>query len=134
MARMVNVEYELWRSLCLSMPGAYEDFPFGEEFAVFKIAGSGRSKAKMFALLSVRSGVVSMNLKCDPVLAEQLRNANPQIKPGYHMSKKHWNTVTPGLDEAMMRDLIEDSYDLVVASLPLREREVLNWKGLAARG
>lgn len=134
MDRMGNVDYELWRSLCLSMPGAYEDFPFGEESAVYKVAGRDRSKAKMFALLMIRSGVVSLNLKCDPVLAEQLRSANSQIKPGYHMNKQHWNTVTPGLDEEMMRNLIEDSYDLVVASLPRAEREVLNWKGLIARG
>lgn len=134
MTRMGNVDYELWRSLCLSMPGAYEDFPFGEESAVYKVAGRDRGRAKMFALLMVRSGVVSLNLKCDPVLAEQLRSANSQIKPGYHMNKQHWNTVTPGLDEATMRNLIEDSYDLVVASLPRAEREVLNWKGLIARG
>jgi len=128
------VEYELWRTLCLDMPGAYEDFPFGEEAAVYKVAGRDRSKAKMFGLLMLRSGVVSLNLKCDPALAEQLRNANPQITPGYHMNKKHWNTVTPGLDAEMMRDLIEDSYDLVVASLPRAEREALGWKGLVERG
>ena len=131
---MGSVEYELWRSLCLAMPGAYEDFPFGEDAAVYKVAGRDKAKAKMFALLMLRSGVVSLNLKCDPALAEQLRNANPQITPGYHMNKKHWNTVVPGLDARMVRDMVEDSYDLVVASLPRTEREALGWKGLAERG
>lgn len=128
------MEYELWRTLCLSMPGAFEDFPFGEDAAVYKVAGRDRSRAKMFGLLMLRSGVVSLNLKCDPALAEQLRTANPQVSPGYHMNKKHWNTITPGLAEETMRDLIEDSYDLVVASLPRPDRDALGWKGLVERG
>ncbi|MDO5744237.1 MAG: MmcQ/YjbR family DNA-binding protein [Micrococcaceae bacterium] len=128
------MEYELWRELALGMPGAYEDFPFGEDAAVFKIAVNGKSKAKMFGLLSHRFGLVSLNLKCDPALAEQLRAANEQITPGYHMNKKHWNTVVPGLPEDMMVDLIEDSYDLVIASLPRAEQEALGWRGLVERG
>ena len=66
--------------------------------------------------------------------AEQLRAANPQITPGYHMNKKHWNTVVPGLAEELMSDLIEDSYDLVVASLPRIEQAALDWNGLVERG
>lgn len=131
---MGHVEYELWRAVALSLPGAYEDFPFGPESAVFKVAGRDRNRAKMFGLLMHRAGVVSLNLKCDPALAEQLRAANAQITPGYHMNKKHWNTVVPGLDEETMTALIEDSYDLVVASLPRAEREALGWSGLVERG
>lgn len=127
------VEYELWRSIALDMPGAYEDFPFGPESAVFKVAGRDRKRAKMFGLLMHRNGVINLNLKCDPALAEQLRVANAQITPGYHMNKKHWNTITPGLDPETMRDLIEDSYDLVVASLPRTEREALGWQGIIQR-
>lgn len=130
---MGTVEYELWRFIALSQPGAYEDFPFGPESAVFKVAGRDKARAKMFGLLMHRSGVVSLNLKCDPALAEQLRVANAQITAGYHMNKKHWNTITPGLDPETMRDLIEDSYDLVVASLPRTEREALGWQGIIQR-
>ncbi|PQZ89600.1 MmcQ-like protein [Arthrobacter sp. MYb227] len=119
--------------MALSQPGAFEDFPFGPESAVFKVAGRERARAKMFGLLMHRGGIVSLNLKCDPALAEQLRVANAQITPGYHMNKKHWNTITPGLDPETMRDLIEDSYDLVVASLPRTEREALGWQGIVQR-
>ncbi|EMQ96858.1 MmcQ/YjbR family DNA-binding protein [Paeniglutamicibacter gangotriensis] len=131
---MGTVDYESWRSVLLSMPGAFEDFPFGPEWAVFKISRRDNKKAKMFGLMVHRNGVVNLNLKCDPTLAEQLRAANPQITPGYHMSKKHWNTVAPGLDAETMLAMIEDSYDLVVASLPAAERAALGWKGLVERG
>ncbi len=120
--------------MLLSMPGAFEDFPFGEDAAVFKVAGRDRGRAKMFGLLMHRGGTTNLNLKCDPLLAEQLRAANPQITPGYHMNKKHWNTVVPGLDAETMQAMIEDSYDLVVASLPTAERTALGWKGLLERG
>ncbi|GAA3327422.1 MULTISPECIES: MmcQ/YjbR family DNA-binding protein [Paeniglutamicibacter] len=128
------MEYESWRGMLLSMPGAFEDFPFGEDAAVFKVAGKQGGRAKMFGLLMHRGGQLNLNLKCDPALAEQLRAANEQITPGYHMNKKHWNTVVPGLDEETMLAMIEDSYDLVVASLPAAERAALGWKGLVERG
>lgn len=131
---MGTVDYESWRSMLLSMPGAFEDFPFGPETAVFKVAGRENVRAKMFGMLMRRSGAVNLNLKCDPALAEQLRAANAQITPGYHMSKKHWNTVTPGLDAETMIAMIEDSYDLVVASLPAAERAALGWTRLVERG
>ena len=81
----------------------------------------------MFALLMIRSGVVSLNLKCDPVLAEQLRSANSQIKPGYHMNKQHWNTIelSGELSDAQLTGLIDDSYQLVVAKLTKKERLAL---------
>lgn len=128
------MEYESWRGMLLAMPGAFEDFPFGEDAAVFKVAGKQGGRAKMFGLLMHRGGQLNLNLKCDPALAEQLRAANEQITPGYHMNKKHWNTVVPGLDEETMLAMIEDSYDLVVASLPAAERAALGWKGLVERG
>ena len=131
---MGTVEYESWRAMLLSLPGAFEDFPFGEDAAVFKVKGRAGARAKMFGLLMHRGGTTTLNLKCDPALAEQLRAANPQITPGYHMNKKHWNTVVPGLDAETMLAMIEDSYDLVVASLPASDRAALGWKGLLERG
>ncbi|GAA1887773.1 MmcQ/YjbR family DNA-binding protein [Paeniglutamicibacter psychrophenolicus] len=128
------MEYESWREMLLSLPGAFEDFPFGEDAAVFKVAGRDGARAKMFGLLMLRGGTTSLNLKCDQALAEQLRAANPQITPGYHMNKKHWNTVVPGLDAETMLAMIEDSYDLVVASLPAADRAALGWRGLLERG
>ena len=72
-----------------------------------------------------------MSLKCDPQLAEQLRAAHPQIVPGYHLNKRHWNTVTldGAITATMVADMVEDSYDLIVASLPQRRRRALLWPG-----
>ena len=126
------------RSICLRLPGAYEDFPFGVDTSVIKIspAGADKTRAKMFALIWLASSSLAVNLKCDPALAEQLRAVHPEITPGYHMNKKHWNTVncTGSLSEATIGDMIEDSYDLVVASLPKLQRQALGWAGLVERG
>lgn len=118
------------------MPGAFEDFPFGPESAVYKVRGRADGPAKMFALLMQGNEGTRINLKCEPVLAEQLRAAHPEITPGYHMSKKHWNTVSANgdLDRGMIHDLVQDSWDLVVDSLPVPERTALGWKRLAGRG
>lgn len=120
------------RRLCLQFPGAYEDFPFGPDASVFKVRAAG-GRAKMFALSSLSEPPLSISLKCDPELAVQLRAAHPQITGAWHMNKKHWNSVLleDGLSAELVRDLIEDSYDLVVDSLPRRDRESLAWKGLA---
>ena len=113
------------RTACLDMPGAEETFPFGPENSVFKVEG------KIFAISRLDRGEppLRVSLKCEPGLAEQLRAGHPAITPGYHLNKRHWNTVT--LDgrvaDAMARDLLEDSYDLVVAALPRRKREALGW-------
>ena len=106
---------------CLSHPGAVEEFPFGPQTSVFKVHG------KMFALSALRSRPLRVSLKCEPELAASLRLAHPAIAPGYHLNKRHWNTVTldGSLPDAMVRDLIEDSYDLVVAGLPRSDREAL---------
>ena len=112
------------RHACLAMPGATETFPFGPENSVFKVSG------KIFAISRLdRSTPLRVSLKCDPGLAEQLRASHPAITPGYHLNKRHWNTVEldGSLPDDMVRDLIEDSYDLVVSALSKRQREQLGW-------
>ena len=110
-------------ALCLGFPGAGEEFPFGTETSVFKVEG------KIFALSALRSRPLKVSLKCDPELAEQLRAAHEAIVPGYHLNKRHWNTVTidGSVSDAMIADMVEDSYDLVVAALPRRVQEALGW-------
>ena len=109
------------RDRCLSLPGAEETFPFGPENSVFKVAG------KMFALSRLSGDPLSVSLKCEPALAEQLRAAHAAIGPGYHLNKRHWNTVVidGSLPEQMVADMIEDSYDLVVSRLPRARRQAL---------
>lgn len=121
------------KSACLALPGSFEDFPFGPEASVFKVRAPG-GKAKMFALSGLDSKELSISLKCEPALAEQLRAGHSEITGAYHMNKTHWNGVRCDgtLPADMIRDMIEDSYDLVVASLPRKDREALKWSGLAA--
>jgi predicted DNA-binding protein (MmcQ/YjbR family) len=97
------------RKWCLGMPGSVEEFPFGPQTSVFKIGG------KIFAIAALESAPLSVSVKCDPELAEGLRGAHEGIVPGYHLNKRHWITVTLGADvpDQAVRDLIEDSYDLV---------------------
>ncbi|MET9963167.1 MmcQ/YjbR family DNA-binding protein [Streptomyces sp. NPDC006326] len=105
------------RALCLGFNAAVEEFPFNAETSVFKVLG------KMFALSALDAVPLKVNLKCEPELAVRLRAEYEAIVPGWHMNKRHWNTVTVGgLPEAMVRELVEDSYDLVVAGLPRAER------------
>ncbi|MFC8360453.1 MmcQ/YjbR family DNA-binding protein [Streptomyces griseorubiginosus] len=107
------------RALCLSFNAAVEDFPFRPEISVFKVLG------KMFALSWLDNRPLTVNLKCDPEDAIRLRTDHPGlIVPGYHMNKRHWNTVTVDgeLPHRLVRELVEDSYDLVVAGLPRAER------------
>ncbi|MFI7497804.1 MmcQ/YjbR family DNA-binding protein [Streptomyces sp. NPDC049687] len=107
------------RHFCLSFNAATEDFPFRPEISVFKVLG------KMFALTTLDAKPLTVNLKCDPEDAVRLRADHPDlIAPGYHMNKRHWNTVTVDgeLPDRLVRELIEDSYDLVVAGLPRAER------------
>jgi len=112
---------EAFRQYCLAKKGVEETFPFDEETLVFKVMG------KMFALTRLTSEEFSVNLKCDPDWTEALRESHYQIQPGYHMSKKHWNTVAfeDGLDEALLVKMIDHSYDLVVAKLKKTDRELL---------
>lgn len=107
------------RSLCLSFNAAVEDFPFSPEVTVFKVCG------KIFALGWLDNTPLKINLKCAPEDAARLRTEHPDlITPGYHMNKRHWNTVQVdgALPPRLVRELVEDSYDLVVAGLPRGER------------
>jgi len=111
------------RAHCLSFPGSVETFPFGPETSVFKVAG------KMFALSQLAQHPLRVSLKCEPPLAEQLREAHAAVLPGYHLNKRHWNTVIidGSLPERMIKDMIEDSFDLVVSQLPVSRRRALGW-------
>jgi len=105
------------RAWCLAQPGAEETFPFSEGVSVFKVGG------KMFALSALRREPLDVSVKCEPELAEDLRAANPAIRPGYHLDKRHWITIAvDGLPDQTVKDLVEDSYDLVVARLPRAKR------------
>ncbi|MEU4615441.1 MmcQ/YjbR family DNA-binding protein [Streptomyces umbrinus] len=107
------------RTFCLSFNATVEDFPFTPETSVFKVLG------KLFALTRLDAHPLTVNLKCDPDDAVRLRGEHEGlIIPGYHMNKRHWNTVTADgeLPDQLVRELIEDSYDLVVAGLPRSER------------
>jgi predicted DNA-binding protein (MmcQ/YjbR family) len=97
--------------LCLTLPGAYEDYPFDNVTPVIKHSGNG----KMFARVGETDGRSSINLKCDPMEAEFLRQAYKDVRPGYHMNKVHWNTVVAGGDVAYdeLFRMISDSYDLI---------------------
>ncbi|HWE59194.1 MAG TPA: MmcQ/YjbR family DNA-binding protein [Solirubrobacteraceae bacterium] len=110
------------REQLLSFPGAEETFPFGPDTSVFKVAG------KVFALSRLGTDELRVSLKCEPTLAEQLRESHPEVIPGYHLNKRHWNTVIVGgsLPERMLVDMIEDSYDLVVNTLS-RSRRPFGW-------
>jgi len=105
---------ESFREYCLTKPGATEGTPFGEDVLVLKVGG------KMFALAALDEVPATVNLKCDPDLALELRDRYEQVRPGYHMNKKHWNTVEidSGVPEAELRKMIDHSYELVVKSLP----------------
>ena len=104
---------EQFRDYCLSLPGVEETTPFGPDVLVMKVMG------KMFALTGLNDDEFRINLKCDPDRALELREEYPEIIPGWHMSKVHWNTVycEQGLSDELILELIDHSYDLVAASL-----------------
>lgn len=111
---------ESYRSFCLSKKGVTEEFPFGEETMVFKVMG------KMFTLADVIE-YTSINLKCDPEIGAELRERYPAVRPGYHMNKKHWITVTldGSVTEKLIKAWIEASYELVVNGLSKSEKLTL---------
>jgi predicted DNA-binding protein (MmcQ/YjbR family) len=84
----------------------------------------------MFALSRLAESPLRVSLKCEPLLAQQLREAHPEVLPGYHLNKRHWNTVIidGSLPEQMVADMIEDSYDLVMSGLPRWRRRALGWR------
>jgi predicted DNA-binding protein (MmcQ/YjbR family) len=116
------------RDHCLAFRGSEETFPFGRGTSVFKVAG------KMFALSRLAERPLRISLKCEPLLAEQLRQTHPAVLPGYHLNKRHWNTVVidGSLPDRMIADMIEDSYDLIVSKLPASRRRALGWRSAAS--
>lgn len=112
------MQVDAFREYCLSKVAVTESSPFGDEHLVFKVGG------KMFALLTLEEVPATANLKCDPDRALELRDRYEQVRPGYHMNKKHWNTVeiAGGIPERELLKMIDDSYGLVVASLPKSAR------------
>ncbi len=119
----VTMRWRALRTQCLSFEGSEETFPFGSETSVFKVAG------KMFALSRLHAEPLSVSLKCEPLLAEQLRMIHPAILAGYHLNKRHWNTVIldGSLPSSMIVAMLEDSYDLVVSRLPRARQVALGW-------
>lgn len=113
---------ELIRNYCLSKSGVEEYYPF-DEYTLCMKAG------KIFALIATDTDPLRMNLKCDPERAIELRESYSSILPGYHMNKKHWNTIVidGSLSEKLILELIDHSYDLIIKSLTKKEREnILN--------
>ncbi len=108
-AQPATPRFKKARKRLLSFPRAQETFPFGPQVAVYKVDG------KMFATLAIEEGVCYSNLKCDPVWALALRKKFKSVQPGYHMNKRHWNTLTldGSLPDPLVRKMIELSYVLV---------------------
>jgi len=111
---------EEYREYCIAKPGVTEEFPFDQQTLTFKVMG------KLFALTDVES-FTSVNLKCDPDKALELRAEYPAVQPGYHMNKRHWNTVLVdgSVSDALLKEWIDDSYHLVVQKLPRTLRDQL---------
>ena len=118
---------ETFREYCLSKSAAKESTPFGPDNVVFKVEG------KMFAIAALEEVPSAVSLKCDPDLALELRDRYEQVRPGYHLNKRHWNTVV--LDGAIpdheIRQMVDHSYNLVVQGLPKIHREKLNRRRLS---
>ncbi len=106
------------RKYCLEKEQVTESFPFGETTLVFKVSG------KIFLLAALDSSPFQFNVKCDPELAEEFRESYPAVLPAWHMNKKHWNTIIMNgtVPAKLVRTMIDDSYRLVVSSLPLKIR------------
>jgi predicted DNA-binding protein (MmcQ/YjbR family) len=102
----------------LSFSNTWLDFPFGEEAAVYKIGHKETGEGKMFAIINTDSKPLRVSLKCDPQLAEVLREKYETVVPGYHLNKKHWNTIicTGQLSDDEIKDLVRLSHDLVVSA------------------
>ncbi len=115
---------ESFRTYCLAKKGVTEELPFGEGTLVYKVMG------KMFALTGMEGHPLSFNLKCDPELAMELREQYACVQPGYHMNKKHWNTVTAdgSVSDVVLQEWIDHSYNLVVKGLPKSLRQ--EWEGM----
>jgi len=109
----IHMTFEILNNYCLSHIGARKEYPFDETTAVYKVGH------KIFALIDEESNPPRINLKCDPYYARELREMYENVIAGYHMNKKHWNTVIcdDDIDESMLFGWIDDSYDLVFGAL-----------------
>jgi len=116
------MDIETFRTYCLTKKAVEESFPFDEHTLVFKLMG------KIFAILPLDEPNPRANLKADPDLSTELRERHPQIIPGIHMNKKHWNTIMldEGLDDALIRELIDHSYQLILDKLPKKSKDQVN--------
>ncbi len=112
---------EEFHAYCMSKKAVEETFPFDEVTLVFKVMG------KVFAITGLDNEIFEVNLKCDPEFAVELREQYDDIRPGWHMNKKHWNTVRfeGSLDDKFLCELVDHSYDLVVKGLKKADREFL---------
>ena len=115
------MDIESIRDYVLAKPSVTEGFPFGETVLVFKVNN------KMFLLLPLDTVPLQFNVKCNPDLAEELREQYPCVHPGFHMNKKHWNTIVADgtVSNKQLKEWIDHSYELVVESLPKKLREQL---------
>lgn len=116
------MDIESLRAYCLDKKGATESMPFGDKTLVFKVMN------KMFALASLDTVPLRINLKCDPDKAVELREAHDQVQPGYHMNKQHWNTVIldGGLPQPFVHELIDHSFDLIIQGLPKKVKSTFD--------
>lgn len=113
---------ETFRNFCLSLNASSESFPFDQHTLVFKVLN------KIFAITGLDESEFKVNLKCDPEYALELRDLYPEsIYPGFHMNKKHWNTVhfENGLPDRLLSDLVLESYNLVVKGMTKKEKDYL---------
>ncbi len=117
---------EQFRNYCLSLKGTTEHFPFDDVTLVFKVGTPERTK--MYALTGLDRPEFKVNLKGNPERNKELREIYEEIQPGYHMNKSHWNTVNfeGNIPEALLREMINESYDLVVKSFPKKVQEQIN--------
>ena len=115
------MDIEYFRTICINKPGTTEDFPFDDKTLVFKVMG------KVYALCRLESDPMQVNLKCDPDRAEDLRDSYASVIPGYHMNKKHWNTLVMDGDIPfrLFKELIDHSYELVYNKLPKKTKLIL---------
>lgn len=118
------MDYACSKKYLLAKPESQESYPFGDDIPVFKV------KTKVFAILGMKGDVGQLNLKCDPNEALSLRDIFEAVIPGYHMNKKHWNTVIldGSIPEGEIERMIDNSYTLVVKGLKKLEREGLELK------
>ena len=120
-SKLNKMNIETFRDFCLTLPHTTEDMPFGEDFLVFRICN------RIFALTNLEHIPVSVSLKCEPERAVELREEYPdKIVAGYHLNKKHWNTVLlESLPEVLIKEMVQHSYNQVLAKVPKKEREAL---------